>query len=370
MDYKISIQKHEQEANAPIPTPVDLHLIGSNIDVTKPTFSNFEKDSLGNGNNLRLTDAKNLFRACASHINKTDKPKVPPKLFFIYRAVAIGGLTRGLGQFASKPLTVKDKSIDPNLISNNDDFRRLTGLVPIQKKLAKPAQGKYLNGFIELVDGWSQYKIVKKETTGNSKSYLCCDKGDRVRGLSWEDTEDFKELSNKGKILCTFLGNNSAPYLADWDLVLVGVSKPKPGSMQKSIYRVVDQPMNKSDHNILPQWLYDCLEKQSGTLSSHVTQHGPESLYCGNDITEPNEEFLVLRNHAKNIEEVHHYVINNNSAKYTGKTSWDKLQTYLKQELTPEDYFYYQFDEFTGKENKPGDYRTAITKLNDKLPNT
>ena len=303
-----------------------------------------------------------LVKKCASYINTEVKPKVIPGVFFIYRGVAIGGLQRNLGGFASKPLTVKYKSIDPGIIKYNQSsqpdpyLERLTGLVPIQIKLGKKGSPTD-DSVISLTDQQRAYRIVKKEQVGNVKSYLCC--GNTDRQLSWEKT-----MNPTGKTLCTFLGDTSNPYLADWDLVLVGVTKGTIKPDQIKIFNVVDQPDNRGMHNILPQWLFKCLGAQNIPLSSHVTQHGPESLYCGNDITQPDEEFIVLTNSRNERYDVTLKVINQKNVQ-DGQTPWAVVQTYVTENL--KDYFLYQFKEFSGKESKPNEYSSAIEVLNSTI---
>ncbi|MCC3527682.1 MAG: hypothetical protein JGK21_05225 [Microcoleus sp. PH2017_22_RUC_O_B] len=344
MSFKIFIEQNKDIR----PAGVELLTIGG--DILNPTFSGIS-DS-----NARLSDAKALVKACANHIKEKVTLSVMPSVFFIYRGVAVGGLQRKLGGFASKPLTVKDKSIDPSIIVVNEDFKRLTGLVPIQKKLGKNGDPTD-NSLISLTPQQQSYRIVKIEDVGNTKSYLCCRNTDRT--LSWENT-----MTPTGKTLCTFLGDTSNPYLADWDLVLVGVTKRSIRQDKIREFEVV-----KKEQNILPQWLFDCLNNQTVPLSSHVTQHGPESLYGGNDITQPNEEFIVLTNTGSDSSNVSHKVINKSETNIVGTTPWDKVKTYVGSNFS--DYFLYQFENFSGTgNNKPNNYDEAIKKLNQNLLNS
>ncbi|MDB9518853.1 hypothetical protein PN466_18055 [Roseofilum reptotaenium CS-1145] len=357
---EIFIEPHQKfgqppiEPNEPNPITVKLLPIGGNVE--EPTFS-----GIGDGNQ-RLVDAKKLVEACTNYIKTTVIGTRFPGIFFIYRGVAIGGLQHGLGGFASKPLTVKEKSIDPAIIQGNDDFNRLTGLVPIQKKLGK--KGKEDDpSCIALTNQEGAYRIVKTDTSsGNVKSYLCC--GNTDRQFSWENT-----MNPNGKTLCTFLGNTSCPYLADWDLVLVGVTKQSIRQDKIGVFNVVKhQEAGSNMYQIIPQWLLDCIKAQQIPIYTHVTQHGPESLYCGNDITQQNEQFIVLTHpnaSRSGLDKVTHEVINRES-KMSEETPWSLVQKYVQNTFVQQ-YFLYQFEEFNGKENKPNSFDQAIHTVNQKL---
>jgi hypothetical protein len=346
MSHKIYI---ERNADNP-PAKIELLTIGG--DVASPTFA-----GIGDSN-TRLADAKALVSACAASIKNGVGLSVTPGIYFVYRGVAVGGLQRGLGGFSSKPLTVKNKSIDPGTIKDNADFARLTGLVPLQIKLGKKGRPDDTSS-IPLSRNQASYRIVKIEDAGNAKSYLCC--GTSNRNLSWEDA-----AIPTGKSLCTFLGDTTNPYLADWDLVLVGVTKASiKNDSTLRCFKVTDAG-GAGPHNLLPQWLADSLKNQKVPLISHVTQHGPESLYCGNDITQPDEEFLVLTLPANSASGVTHKVINQDSSDLEGTTPWDKASAYVSANFG--DYFSYKFVAFSGKgDSKPADYSTPIDELNGTL---
>jgi hypothetical protein len=346
MSYKIYIEKNVEIP----PGKVELLTIGGKV--AAPTFT-----GIGDSN-TRLADAKALVSACATSIKKTVGLSVTPGIYFVYRGVAVGGLQRGLGGFSSKPLTVKNKSIDPGIIKDDADFARLTGLVPMQVKLGKKGRTDDTSS-IPLSLNQGSYKIAKIEDVGNAKSYLCC--GTSNRNLSWEDA-----AIPTGKSLCTFLGDTTNPYLADWDLVLVGVTKAsiKDDSTLRC-FKVIDAG-GAGPHNLLPQWLADCLKTQKVPLISHVTQHGPESLYCGNDITQSDEEFLVLTLSADSASGVTHKVINQDSSDLEGTMPWDKAISYIGANFG--NYFSYKFSAFSGKgDSKPTDYSTPIDELNGTL---
>jgi|GEM_PF-5370191 len=340
MSYKIWIQSTGSNPR----NLAELSTIGG--DITNPTFT-----GISNGN-ARLADAESLLQKCADYINKKVNLSVSANVLFVYRGVAVGGLQRNLGGFSAKPLTVKNKSIDPTLLQGNGDFERLTGLVPVQVKLGK-------NGIpgdkstISLSANQAAYMITKIEDVGAAKSYLCCNDTDRT--LSWEGS-----TTPSGKTLCTFLGDTTNPYLADWDLVTVGVTKSSiKQDSTVSFFKVIDKPTATVPHNILPQWLDDCLLQQVVPLNSHVTQHGPESLYCGNKIDLPNEEFLVLSGNAKSTSQT---IINSTSSE-TGGTPFAKLQSYLSKNSGG--FLFYQFQGFDGLGvNKPSDYTAAIGTFN------
>lgn len=346
MSYKIYIEKN---IDVP-PTMIELIQIGGNV--ASPTYTGID-DS-----NVRLADAKALVSACASHIKTKVGLSVAPGIFFIYRGVAVGGLQRGIGGFLSKPLTVKNKSIDPGIIKDDADFARLAGLVPIQVKLGKKGLPEDSSS-IPLTARQASYRVVKVESVGNSKSYLYC--GNSDRNLSWESV-----IAPAGKTLCTFLGDASNPYLADWDLVMVSTTKASiKNDSTLPIFKVVDTGSDGM-HNLLPQCLADCLSAQKLPLNSHVTQHGPESLYCGNDITQADEEFIVLALPANSSSGVIHKVIHRNSSGLSGDTPWDKARSYISMDMGS--YFPYQFAAFSGKgDGKPTDYATPISKLNGTL---
>jgi hypothetical protein len=355
MSYKIYIEnkntliKHE------------LYIIGG--EVASPTFTGITDA------NVRLVDAKTLVSQCARHIKSKVVSSIMPGICFIYRGVAVGGIQRRIGDFSPKPLTVKYKSLDPAVMNNSSDpqlksdLGRLTGLVPIQTKLGKGGV-ETNNSEIVLAEGEVPYQILKEEAVGNTKSYLHCGNADRI--LSWVRVGD----ASTDKKPCTFLGDTTNPYLADWDLVLVGVTKNsiiKDGTI--GVFKVIDSSMT-SGLGILPQWLADCLSNQVAPFKSHVTQHGPESLYCGNTITQPDEEFLVLTLAPNNSSSPSHKVINQNSSDLAGTTPWAKTKNHIDNHFKIS-HFLYQFDIFTGVGVVPEErnYVTLINRLNDTLGN-
>lgn len=340
MSYKIWIQSTGSNPR----NLVELLTIGG--DITNPTFTAMS------GGNVRLSDAETLVQNCAAYIKSKVGLGVAPNILFVYRGVAVGGLQRNLGGFSAKPLTVKNKSIDPTLLKGNVDFERLTGLVPILMKLGKNGNPTD-QSTISLSATQASYMVAKIVDVGNTRSYLCCSNTDRT--LSWESS-----MTPAGKTLCTFLGDTTNPYLADWDLVTLGV--PKSSIKQDStdsVYKVIDTPTATVPHNILPQWLSDCLQQQQVPLNSHVTQHGPESLYCGNKIDSANEEFLLLSGNGKSISQT----IINASSTDAGSTPFAKFQSHLSNNFAG--YLFYQFPGFDGTgSSKPSDYTQAVSTFN------
>ena len=311
-------------------------------DVTKPTFNN-----MGEGN-PRLVSAKELIEKCTKLISQGKKAE--QNVFFIYRGVAIGGLQRKLGGFASKPLTVKEKSIDPTLLNTDDAFKRLTGLIPMVKRLGKGGHDSDPT-IIQPDENQLAYRIVQEDTeVGKEKKYLYCHKGKRT--LTWVSSID---IDSSKYDECNFLGSKLAAYLADWDLVLVGATKRNSG--EEPIYNVVKKE-EAGIANILPQWLADNLKVQDFT---QVTQHGPESLYCGNDIT-GEDEFLVVTQYGTGAT---HVVIDKDTPNLNGNNPWEKTQDYVQTNLS-NGYVQYKFDQFNGKpvDLTPEQKKTAIEELN------
>lgn len=293
---------------------VALNQIGG--DITKPVFG-----SIG-ASNARFSDATTLLDACSRALPGTNK-----NVLLVYRGVAIGGLQRNLGGFTSKPLTVKNKSIDPAVINDAGSgglLNRLTGLVPIQMKFGKGGT----DGVIVPAAGQHAYQVIMVDSSvGNTTTYLCCTtvKGDRT--LSWEAAPP---NASSGKELLTFLGDSN-PYLADWDLVIVGVQT---SDRTDKAFNVV----SVAGRGTLPQWLLSVIGNQ--TVGDHVTQHGPESLYCGNAINSSGEEFLIVYGGAGNCVST----VVNSASLQAGATPFAKLMTFL-QSLN---YKFYAFSDFKG----------------------
>ncbi len=308
-------------------------------DITKPSFG-----AIASGN-PRFDDAVSLVKNCSTLVKGKVSLTTPPIILLVFRGVATGGLQRGLGGFSAKPLTVKAKSIDPTLLSG--DFKILSGLVPIQTTLSKDNK----EGSIIAGAGQSAYKIIKVDNSvGNTTSYLCC----VGRTLSWEST-----ATPAGKMLCTFLGDTMNAYLADWDLVLVGIGKQAIKNDQTiSNYKVINQYTDQYKFGSIPQWLSDGICNQTVPISNHVTQHGPESLYCQNPINSSSEEFIIFYGDINNVNSK----VISYAASYLGSSPFDKLKSCLS---TPDfqSYFLYQFPQFDGTgETAPP--QNAIDNLN------
>jgi len=300
MDYTIKLVKitgGRLDASA----SVELPTLGK-VDIRATEFpTNLE-------GNQRYNSAVTLFEKCRAALNRTTQ------FALVYRSVAVGGINRNLAGFAAKPLTLKFKSINPDLIYADEDFKRLTGLLPCLNSLSKGGG----TGSIPLKSGQFEFAVQKTHTLGSKKEYLYYN-GSK---FSWDPDFSIGSSSN----LATFAGTSQAPYLADWDLVTVGI---KPISSNANL----EVNFSRS-RGYLPKWLETGIENCSHT-SEQVTQHGPESLYCGNDILP--DHFLVVYG----TESPAFKVFNN-----------EKDLSFLKE--SPLDAFYwYQFPVFNGKAQKP-----------------
>lgn len=334
MSHKIFIQTDRENPR----NIIELPPVKS--DITNPTFGSIGYE------NQRLNDAINLLKSSSNYIQNTVNTPNSPNLVFIYRGVAVGGINKKLDGFSSKPIDVKYKSINPLLIDKDNDLKRLSGSVPISKQLSKGGE----SGSIVLDPNQKEYFICKIDSIDNSKNYLFWDSNSHT--FSWENN-----LLGKDRQLCSFLGDSSSPYLADWDLVNIGVTKRSLRDDKKEVFEIKNNPKPGVELSILPNWLEHTIGQQSVPLSRHVIQHGPESLYGKNIINDLSENFLVVYGNSKNQDFiiVDHDGINN---------PFNMLQEKLDENFK-EDYIWYEYSGFNGTgKGYPNDYSEFISNFN------
>lgn len=281
--------------------------------------------------NERTNNVRTFVENCGAKIRKIGVVQQAP-IFFVYRSVAAGGVARKLTEFAAKPLLIKAKSIDPSIILKGD-LERLSGLLPTNTLLSKSKIPGIVTGI------GSKYRVVKQDVDKFILYY------NPSRVLQW-----FKATVTPSKEwkVCEFAGNDkSTPYIADWDLVTIGVQKSifKNWKGDKSAMNVD----NAGKLGIVPIWMKEVLA-DIGHFDLNATQHGSESLYCGNDIRD--ESFFIVSISGRQGSDVQSEVI----------TNWSTFASAMKKEEA-KGYFLYEFDSFDGtpkKLNLPAE----IVKLN------
>ncbi|MEW7279597.1 hypothetical protein ABW636_13470 [Aquimarina sp. 2201CG1-2-11] len=282
----------------------------------------------------RTNNVRNFVENCGDKLRKRGVLQEAP-LFFVYRSVAAGGVARKLTEFAAKPLLIKAKSIDPSIILTGS-LRRLSGLLPTNTLLSKSKTPGIVTG----ID--SRYRVIKEDMEKFILYY------NPNRELKW-----FKSTETPPKEwkVCEFAGNNkSTPYIADWDLVTIGVQKSifKNWKGDKSIMDII----NAGKLGIVPVWMQEVLN-DIGHFDLNATQHGSESLYCGNDIR--NESFFIASISGRPGSDVKSEVI----------TNWNAFISKMKKEEA-NGYFLYEFDPFDGTSKKLN-LSSEIIKLNKKI---
>ncbi|WP_035238426.1 hypothetical protein [Desulfobacter vibrioformis] len=235
------------------------------------------------GVNERRTDVVETMKEGEKQLKSLVRMGVKPILLMVYRSVAVGGVVRRLGSFVAKPLTYKAKSIDPQILTKDNGTDRLSGLLPTDNVLGKgnkpgevtPAKKMFYRRESEHVssDKWElRYEI--QSPSG-------------IPILSWEK---LGSTSSK-KLVALCADKMGRPYVADWDLVTVAVygggflSQMK----ERDTGNLLKVENDGGATGILPTWLKNAINaREAATNGATVTRHGPESLYCGNNIMDAN----------------------------------------------------------------------------------
>lgn len=234
------------------------------------------------GVNERRADVADTMKEGEKQLKSLVGMNVNPLLLMVYRSVAVGGVVRRLSTFVAKPLTYKAKSIDPGILGDAEGADRLSGLLPTDSRLGKGHKAGTVTPDVKLL-----YRRESGDVSSDKWELRYEVPGSGTPTLSWEK---LGASSNKSPVaLCA--DAMSRPYVADWDLVTVAVygggflnemKERDSGNLLKVIN-------DGGATGILPKWLKNTIAaREAATSGATVTRHGPESLYCGNNILDAN----------------------------------------------------------------------------------
>lgn len=307
-------------------------------------------------NNSR-SNAVTLLYKCQEQLKTSKGAK--PALILVYRSVATGGVSRDPKKFIAKPLTYKAKSIDPKLI-DSDEFGRLSGLLPANSIVSKSRKDE------EVANVAKKLHCMRVDKSfGNQKSYLHYDKTSKK--LVWKESQ----VASSNTMAVTFCASSTnVPYIADWDLVSLAVKNSSIDVMKNATdYESLLTKMlvkngsgsGEQATGYCPKWLEDSIT-QLHTSGVSVTRHGPESLYCGNDITGDGIVLLsteVLPGVEKKMTKQEGVT---DAAQY--QSNFDQYK--VAQTTLADNWTFYRFAEFDGLAQRL-DIPDLVEELNDKI---
>jgi hypothetical protein len=330
--------------------------------------------------NERRRDAIDTFEKTCLKIKKA-KTSLNPYygLMFIFRSVANGGVARTLAGFKSKPLTYKAKSIaidsildasNPNWSIRKEDFdsiMRLSGLLPTNALLSKDPSK-------QVPTPASKFEYRKTSDVDSTIYWLHLKETAGPNQLIWVKATD-ESTSETTRV--SFCGDSvSNPIIADWDLVSIGISngtfisgRPNP-DLYNEIQVVKPEDSTQEIQGVLPKMLQEVIQTKIAlpVTANTTVRHGPESLYCGNNIID-DEYFVVTNLNLKTFANYYSEFFENSDTKVYKVDDWQMLQYWFQSS----DWFYYNFDKFSGnsvhltEEEKDEQIDALNKKLSDKI---
>lgn len=234
-------------------------------------------------------------------------PKSDFGAYFVFRPVAKGGLgRRNSRKFVPKPMTMKFKSIDtsraeiaslPNVVKDV-----MSGFIPYHlyygkrggELFQKPTKDKPFDKKASLSLA-QQAKADSEMQVASSDDFTRCKIERTIVGSG-----TFEELSinlstgalywgksrDKPLPILFFGDKEGKPFVADWDLLDVGVTKEVRDKFCSDVrlkwrFDPPNPPVKGFGGG--PSWLYEFFVKEQD--SSFPVKHGPESYYRGSEIT-------------------------------------------------------------------------------------
>lgn len=294
------------------------------------------------GVNERRTDVVDTMKEGEKQLKSLVGMGVKPLLLMVYRSVAVGGVVRRLGSFVAKPLTYKAKSIDPGILTGVEGADRLSGLLPTDNVLGKGHQS-------------GEETPAKKMFYRRESEHVSSDKWELryevpspsgIPVLSWEK---LGSTSSK-RLVALCADRRGRPYVADWDLVTVAVYGG--GFLAGMKARDRDNLLKVENDGvvtgILPTWLKNAINaREAATNGATVTRHGPESLYCGNNIMDANMCLISNEPGLGGIQPVGAEKVQewDDHCMYSAKP--EQFLTWMKKDA-PKTWTFYSFEQFNG----------------------
>ena len=313
------------------------------------------------GVNERRTDVVDTMKEGERQLESLVGVNVTPLLLLVYRSVAVGGVVRRLKQFVAKPMIYEAKSINPKILKGVEGADRLSGLLTTDKRLGKKPENGTVTPDVKLL-----YRR-QSETVSSDRWELRYEvSGSGIPTLSWEK---LGASSNKSPVaLCA--DKMSRPYVSDWDLVTVAVYGG--GFLNEMKARDSGNLLKVGNDGkvtgILPTWLKNTISaREAATSGATVTRHGPESLYCGNNIMDANMCLISNLAGLGGIQPVGAKKVEEWDAHCMYSAGPEQFLEWMQKDA-PDIWTFYRFNDFNGtKLDLSDDYKNEQIKALNKI---